>query len=264
MSWYAESSMASPERSYYDLLEECDFIEGSSQTSEMDDAPPPPLAWATIFAPAFLPDMPQFEKDWKVCRFPGGYATCEALMLEQFSGLYTNHILFTDNTKQGSSKRVLVYNTHAQSTTKIKLKDKCRGVGLGSGGHYLLCNQGAELPPCPDGPSAYLTRTGEEILLHDVEHDRTIKKAHLFSFRRWTSNALGFCILDDSGALLRWAFADKETPGMVFRLADRAPRHRTRCITTQDGTWNAIVAVNRERTYGLVHWCVYEPTLMCP
>lgn len=91
------------------------------------------------------------------------------------------------------------------------------------------------------------------MFLYDVISGRTVKNASLRNLRRWTYNDLGFCIVDESGKFWRWHFNDKLPPALVFRLVDRAPRDSLRCLTTRDGSWNAIVATSRDRKRGEVH-----------
>lgn len=93
----------------------------------------------------------------------------------------------------------------------------------------------------------------DEMALYDIVNSRTIKTASLRNLSRWAYNAIGFCLVDDSGKFWRWNFGDKLPPGLIFRLVDRAPRDRLRCLTTQDGAWNAIVATNKDRTQGDIH-----------
>ncbi|KAG9019816.1 hypothetical protein FRB90_005964 [Tulasnella sp. 427] len=174
-----------------------------------------PLEWENIFHPTFLPEVSNFEQDW------------------HFTGLYTGHILFCQNSKLPPSKKVLVYDVQTQKSQQIKVRYD--SAGLGPHGKYLLY------------------RFTDEMALYDVVNSRTIKTASLRNLSRWAYNAIGFCLVDDSGKFWRWNFGDKLPPGLVFRLVDRAPRDKLRCITTRDGAWNAIVATNKDKTHGEIH-----------
>lgn len=174
-----------------------------------------PLEWENIFHPSFLPEIGNFDQDWN------------------FTGLYTSHILFSQNSRVPPSKKLLVYDIKAQKSNQIKVRYD--SAGLGPHGKYLLY------------------RFTDEMSLYDVANSRTIKTASLRNLSRWAYNAIGFCLVDDSGKFWRWNFGDKLPPGLIFRLVDRAPRDRLRCLTTRDGAWNAIVATNKDRTQGDIH-----------
>jgi len=60
-------------------------------------------------------------------------------------------------------------------------------------------------------------------------------------------------MVDSSGKFWRWNFDDFLPPTLVFRLADRAPRDRLTCLTTDDGAWNAVVGTDQDQTQGIVH-----------
>ncbi|KAG8909030.1 hypothetical protein FRB99_000133 [Tulasnella sp. 403] len=175
---------------------------------------PAPLEWDNVFHPSFIA-MPNFEAEW------------------HFTGLYTSHILFSQNVKLPPSRKLLVYNIDAQTAQVTKVRYDTAGLG-------------------PDG-KWLLYRERDEMYLYDVISARTVKNASLRNLRRWTYNDLGFCIVDESGKFWRWHFNDKLPPALVFRLVDRAPRDSLRCLTTRDGTWNAIVATDRDRKRGEVH-----------
>ncbi|KAG8970102.1 hypothetical protein FRC05_000750 [Tulasnella sp. 425] len=174
-----------------------------------------PLEWENIFHPSFVPEVSNFAQDW------------------HFTGLYTSHILFSQNSKLPPSKKVLVYDVEAQKQQQIKVRYD--SAGLGPYGKYLLY------------------RYTDEMALYDIVNSRTIKTASLRNLSRWAYNSIGFCLVDDSGKFWRWNFGDKLPPGLIFRLVDRAPRDRLRCLTTRDGAWNAIVATNKDRTQGDIH-----------
>ncbi|KAG9026741.1 hypothetical protein FRB95_008513 [Tulasnella sp. JGI-2019a] len=182
-------------------------------------APQKCLQWENIFHPKSVGMEGSFQGEW------------------QFAGLYNNHILFSQvatTTKGGAhGKRVLIYDIHMQTTQIIKIKYDT--AGLGPGAEYLLFRQ------------------GDEMHIHDVAAGRTIKSAHLRNLNKWTYNAIGFCMVDSSGNFWRWSFHDRLPPALVFRLVDRAPRERLRCLTTRDGAWNAIVGTDMDRTMGEVH-----------
>lgn len=71
--------------------------------------------------------------------------------------------------------------------------------------------------------------------------------------RKWTSNEYGFCWVDNDGTFWRWSYESSGDPEQVFKLQANAPRYWLTPITTQDGSWYAICATEKERRRGVVH-----------
>ncbi|KAG8847943.1 hypothetical protein FRB96_001345 [Tulasnella sp. 330] len=155
----------------------------------------------------------------------------------QFAGLYNRHILFSQVVQEFRSgalgKKLLIYdvNTHNTQTVSVKYDT----AGLGPHGHFLLY------------------RRGDEMYMYEVAKARVSKSEQLRNLSKWTYNAMGFCMVDSFGKFWRWNFHDKLPPALVFRLVDRAPTERLRCLTTRDGAWNAIVATDMDCTRGEIH-----------
>lgn len=118
----------------------------------------------------------------------------------------------------------------AQTTQTIKVKYD--SAGLGPDANYLLYRQGSSGPASTVFPPVTQLDflVGDEMHLYDISGARTIKSAHLRNLNRWSYNVVGFCMVDSSGKFWRWSFHDKLPPALVFRLVDRAPRERLRCV----------------------------------
>ncbi|KAG8903664.1 hypothetical protein FRC00_014605, partial [Tulasnella sp. 408] len=137
-----------------------------------------PLEWENIFHPSFLPEISHFDQDWNVSVSNSGVApnvprldlrhgfgrTFDSGSPDLFTGLYTDHILFSQNSKVPPSKKLLVYDVKAQKSSQIKVRYDT--AGLGPHGKYLLY------------------RFTDEMALYDVVNSRTIKTASLRNLSR--------------------------------------------------------------------------------